>query len=261
MKTKMINLFITSNCTLKCELCGSSLFEFSKVWNEDIDVLRDALCGIFRVYDYVEHIDLTGGEPMLYPDLIELLIEIEKYKEQFGFLRILTNGTILPSSKLIMTILDRSYKVDFFIDNYGVISGKIQELKTLLDSVKLSYREINYSGEQQYCDGWIDFGNFEKREYSTEEIVRVFDKCHLAHHMCLTEMNGYLYQCVRAAIGEQLGKFKIDDGGKFNLRDNNDFENRKIASEFGCKPNRACEYCNGFDAKEGKRYPAAVQKR
>lgn len=261
MKTNMIALLVTSNCTLNCELCGSSLFEFDKVWNEDIHILKEALQGIFNVYDYIEHVDLTGGEPMLYAYLPEVLVEMEKYKDQFGFLRILTNGTIVPSSRLISTILNRPYKTDFFIDNYGVLSNNIEDVKNLLDTVGIPYREINYSGEQQYCDGWIDFGNFENRNYSQKKMLEVFDKCHLAHHMCLTEMNGYLYQCARAAIGEYLGKYEIDDSSKINLRDRKTLENQNVVCDFGCKPNKACGYCNGFDVEGAKRYPAAVQRR
>ena len=78
-------------------------------------------------------------------------------------------------------------------------------------------------------------------------------------------VNYYLEYQAPSKINKMIEKLQIEEKGSdltfIQDSDNNDFENRKIASEFGCKPNRACEYCNGFDVKEGKRYPAAVQKR
>lgn len=62
-----------------------------------IRIIKKEVDKYFEIVDYTQKFGVLGGEALLHQDLPELL----KYKRQFGWLRINTNGRVEPSDKLI----------------------------------------------------------------------------------------------------------------------------------------------------------------
>lgn len=263
--TKMVNVFTTTRCTLNCKYCGSAVPKFRAAditYDADVRQVKASIDALFKVYDHIEHLDFTGGEPLLWGGLPECLCYASRYKDKFDFMRVLTNATLLPSNELLSTINALDCKFDFFIDNYGKHSCKVNELKSLLNRNDIDYRETRYDGEIQDYGGWIDFGDMTFKGYSSEKAKLVYDNCLQAHHMCLTLFDGNLYNCTIAPIGNALGKIPRGNKDEFVplLDESVSLEKkRQIAGQFGHHVLKACLYCNGFDNKNAPRFPAAEQ--
>lgn len=266
--TKMVSIFLTSRCTLNCKYCGAQVPKFRSAditFDFNFDQTVQAIDVLFSIYDHIDHIDFTGGEPLLMQGkkngLPELLKYIEKFHSQFDFMRILTNGTILPSRALVETIQSLQCPFDFYLDNYEGLSNNAENLKELCGREHIAYKEIHYGKDSQYCNGWVDFGDLSNKNYTGDEVKRVYDRCLQAHHSCLTLFNDTLYPCSVAPLGALLKKIPHSFCGGVELLDSATSlnEKRRAVWEFGNKILKACHYCNGFDSVNAPRFPAAEQ--
>lgn len=82
---------ITHRCNLRCQHC------YQEDYNKDFDF--DSLTEIFykildylKMYDYIGHINFTGGEPLVSKHFWKLLDLCHEHNITFG---ILTNGTLI----------------------------------------------------------------------------------------------------------------------------------------------------------------------
>jgi sulfatase maturation enzyme AslB (radical SAM superfamily) len=258
--TNYLYLNITERCTLKCKICINETPKYKNPKDIPLETLLKSIDKIFEVYDYIQTFDLGGGEPLLYKD-IHLIVEYAlKYKDHFGVLRIVTNGTILPQEELLK-LMSRNAKLMFVFDDYGTLSSKKKEFSTLIRNNHIEAKINIYHGEDQLCGGWIDLGDFSNRNYSEEKYNELFERCFSAHWICLTSKNGKIYLCSRALQGEELGFFKNKEGEYLDLFDDSiPIEKKKeIALNFGENPIEACKYCNSFDSERSPRVSAAEQ--
>jgi len=92
-----ITLFLTYKCNLRCNMCGqwgeegsSKSFGIEKV--EKKLELASYVKLLDEVKGFKPHITLFGGEPLLYPEFEQLVVEIKKRGLHLG---IITNGTLL----------------------------------------------------------------------------------------------------------------------------------------------------------------------
>ena len=102
-RVEMVNLTPTMRCNLKCKLCGVLVPHYSYCPQMSRDELADSLKAVFEIIDYIKKLQITGGEPFMYPYLCEAMEECFKYSDKFDKLWILTNGTI-PIKKEICAI-------------------------------------------------------------------------------------------------------------------------------------------------------------
>lgn len=268
LKTRMVSVFLTSRCTLNCKYCGAQIPKFHAeniVYDFDPQRVMRAIDRLFDIFQHIDHIDFTGGEPLLTQSkkegLVPLLQYTARYREQFDFMRVLTNGTVLPDSGLIGAIQALNVPFDFYLDHYEGLSVKAQEFKELCDKSGISYKEILYASNSQYCDGWVDFGDLTYKNYSDAEVKRTYDNCLQAHHSCLTLLDGVLYPCSVAPLAAVLRKIPASYCGGVDLLSESlsMTEKRNCVKKFGNKMIEACHYCNGFDSVNAPRFPAAEQ--
>ncbi|MEA4896801.1 MAG: hypothetical protein VB065_12830 [Eubacteriales bacterium] len=216
---------------------------------------------IFRVYDFVERVDVSGGEALLHPNIEQIVDHVANFERQFGSMRIISNGTILPKTGLLSLMQQNGKKYSFLLDDYGHLSPKMGRTQELLEEYSIPYKVNVYHGDNQYCGGWIDFGNFLCRGYSDEQVSRVFQNCHTSQNPCITIFEGDAYFCVRSMTGYKFGHYEISAAERMDLRDiyRSLSENRQKAIDFGKYPPVGCKYCNGFDTQNSERFPAAEQ--
>ena len=105
---------ITSRCTLKCRHCNMFMpYYKEQIDYTAIDILAD-LELLFRHVDYIASYRLLGGEPLLNKELADMIELIgQKYGDRIGNIGIITNGTLLPSEKLIEVSKKYDIKYDF----------------------------------------------------------------------------------------------------------------------------------------------------
>lgn len=249
--------WINTICTLKCKRCITLTPYHKNPRNFSLKNISEDIDRFFEIYEWIDHFDIEGGESFLHPELHLIVNKAFQYKEHFKRLHILTNATVLPNQLTLESL--RNKDVFIIIDDYGNLSDKKKELVEILISNNIEYRIDKYYGSNQYYDGWIDFGDMQDRKYSKEALLNVFKSCRQAQIKAPYIKDGKIFTCSIQAAGIQ--HIPLLRGEYINLRDSTvSVEERiKIATNFNKSPLKSCEYCNGFDAEKGERYPAAEQ--
>lgn len=134
-----VGINLTDICNLKCRHCSrknllnSENSCFIKRWKEVIDEL--AFNGVFQIF-------LTGGEPLLHPEILEI---IEYIKSKNIFVAILTNGILLTDKlvyKLDSLLVDEFDYIQISVDGIGSTyedmrrGAKFTDIKERLELLK-----------------------------------------------------------------------------------------------------------------------------
>lgn len=201
-----ISFLPSTRCNLNCRNC-LNFNPFAKgfyvrEWDE---LIKDADL-FFSCVDYIMLFHVSGGEPMLYPHIADLIDYIDKnYKDRIGTLRTVTNGTIVPQD----SILDKLSKCDIEItvDDYREAIPNSRENFDKLISKLDAYDIKHYINT---VDSWIDLAP-EKTDYSgyTDEQM-------IAHRDACTQSwqelrGGKLYNCNYAAYATVAGIAGVED--------------------------------------------------
>lgn len=140
-KIEYVRVSLTEACNFACPYCRP------KVVNSDYekDILSvDRWMKILRAFSYlgIRAVRLTGGEPLLYPYLKELLAAI-KQEQLFEDISLTTNGSLLaPQAKLLkMAGLDRvNISLDGLTDEiFREKTGGMGVLQHTLDAVQAAH--------------------------------------------------------------------------------------------------------------------------
>lgn len=111
---------ISNTCNLNCRYCYAGGGSYSSTNSlMSMHTLKKVLDTFFGLYQYIEMIQLFGGEPSLNLDAIEYVgnyIKLHNYKTQ---LSIVTNGTIM-NERLLGLINNFNIKVTISIDSYKI---------------------------------------------------------------------------------------------------------------------------------------------
>jgi len=265
VSTGVLAFYLTNKCTLKCKLCAFGVPYFTSPRNLlKEDIVRD-IQRAMELYDDMLHVDILGGEPLLHPDILEITQELYKYRSKFPEMRIVTNCTIIPNDDLclfIKHILDDGHRFLFLLDNYGSLSSKLKEVKSKLDQYQIPFRVDDYVGDNPRFDGWINYGDFEDRGYTADEVQKLYIDCRcrsLRYHECY---DGKIYACPYYLVLGALGKIEPLSGEYVDLRNNSvsNQQQRKILHNVLSQSHNfaSCWKCFGL-TDYSKRYPAAEQ--
>jgi len=97
--------YTTTECNLNCAYCE----DFGRGRSEEAIPplsLDDALRLLRVVRTGTDHLILTGGEPLLHPDIVELVIRARR-ELRFRHLTLMTNGLLLPQHEALLPAVDR----------------------------------------------------------------------------------------------------------------------------------------------------------
>ena len=260
-------VMVNTVCTLRCRDCVTSTPYQKLKRNHPIKELKADISRFFEIFDTpLEHFDFIGGEPLLHPQLPELILWCyETWGERFDELRVLTNGTIPVSDKLLDAC--RKVKIRFLIDRYGVLSAYADSNSQLLVENSIPCRVTRYDGTDERSNDWIDFGDFSFRSYSEPELRQMQEDCCellgetdtiMRHHLHIN--NGMLGICDRQISAPEQVPLPAED--YVDLRADIPVEvlRQKMAT-FKLHTIACCQYCNGFILSHEKRVgvPVAVQ--
>ena len=190
----------------------------------------------------IKVLQIQGGEPFIYSDLIKLIKYFENNKK-VQMIYIATNGTVIPNIEVIEE-LKNNKKFLVRISDYD-LNDIPKKLKSLLDNNGIN----NYY--YKFSDGngmWRDLGGSDLKPVSDIEKERNFRNC--AFRSCLTLENGEITYCSRATNSYKIQKFKRNKRdyfilkSKFNIKKElRYFVENRVAME-------ACRYCNGTEKAE-----------
>lgn len=256
-----LTILTTSCCTLKCKLCATYSSTNKHPHHYSCEDMLKGAERFFECMNEVRLFTLSGGEPFLHPQILDLINGCKKFADKMEKFEIITNGTIVPKDE-ILTALSDIPNVDIMIDDYGSeLSYKADLLTEAFDKYNIKYRRRKYYGEDAHLGGWLDISDFTDKKRSDEENEQLFHKCMYSnvfdHHYFL--IDGSIFMCY--VNHKLLADINEKDDERVEILDEkltvpeitkqlNELRNRRFLS--------VCPYCSGF-LNDGKRYQPAEQ--
>jgi MoaA/NifB/PqqE/SkfB family radical SAM enzyme len=220
-----------------------------------MNYLKESLDVVFKIFDKIGIFNIEGGEPLVRKDLHELITYLQKYKNLIGEARFITNGTIIPSEELINACKLFNEKVYFIVDDYGREISPNAELISRMLTENGIRNEYRVQRGDRYMGGWVDFGPFTNRQYTKEQVTKVYNRCKGSLKDAEKQFDiskGIIFPCAHTRILCELNIIDFQDC--VNLFDSTDIEQKreKILSMKGKTYFTACKYCNGFSENSPK---------
>lgn len=142
-----VTYYVTARCNLNCTYCE----DFGARRNPQAEhalPLDDALRALRVVRSGTNNLILTGGEPLLYPDIVALVTRA-RHELNFRQITLLTNGLLLPQHEALLPALDRliisldTTDPDFWSH---IINASTTTARTILNNVRTFARRQRREG-------------------------------------------------------------------------------------------------------------------
>lgn len=224
----LLDIHIVDHCNLKCDHCAHYCHlikeeKFMSVEQFEQDIQEVSKKIIFRT------LRLFGGEPLLHPQLNELLKITRKYFPISG-IRIVTNGILLPSMDESFWSTMRDYQISIDISKYPIMGNKFSELLDLIDDNRVRLSNVVLC--KRFYDKVNDNGTADKDE---------------SYKVCASRMNLNLWNqkiytcqaCYRYFYNKIYNKNVLLPKGYDIYKTSG----KELYNAFG-KPEEACRYCD-----------------
>lgn len=208
-----ISFLPSTACNLKCRHC-LNFNPFAKHFyvREWEDLIRDVDL-FFSCVDHIMLFHVSGGEPMLYSRIADLIEYIDtRYGNRIGTLRTVTNGTVIPSDSIVEKLSRCS--VEITVDDYR---DAVPQYRQNFDKLLTKLQEYGIKHYVQRVSSWVDLAP-ERTDYSNfteEELIRHRDACSQSWQEL---RDGRLFSCNYAAYAEVAGINGEDVNDSYDLR-------------------------------------------
>lgn len=226
-----LNFLVTTKCTLRCKNC-IGMIPFIDAKDADKQQVTEDIENVLRGIDECVVAEIGGGEPLLYPDLAEILTHLIN-SEKITYIRIPTNGTVLPSKDV--TKLLKHHKVSLYISNYGFE----KYTNRFLDFVKENSIRYLFCEEMK----WIDAGGASCREKPLLQKIVEYSRCS-AGKLCKTVYQGRIYHCARNARIMMVNRETQDDSMVLDKSLSDIRIREELLEFFLVKSSAGCDYCD-----------------
>jgi len=243
VKIDFLELNIAHHCNLNCRRCSHLSPTASKYFMQPERVLKDLT--ILGKFCQSRQIRLLGGEPLLHPELMQIIEGITESGIS-EYVTVCTNGMLLENmSDLFWRKVDQ-IKISLY-PGYRIAPHRIKRycLRAEKFGVKLILRYIN-----RFRESYSELGTTDKKL-----IQRIFSTCQITHSWgCYTVHEGYFYRCsLSLLLPLYLPELQLKNLPKdgLKLEDKPDFAHRLQHFLQSDVPLAACQYCLG---SVGKRF-------
>ncbi len=241
---------ITEVCNLRCRGCAAHVPDKKNPIHRDKKEIFHTIDRVAETLDKVVRFDIVGGESLLHPNVYEFIAHAQS-KQNFHYVNVYTNGTIVPKKEELMK-LDHS-RLLFYISNYGELSNKKDEIIQLLEELDIGYHCPN---DMKWYDSYV----LEYRNKTEEELEFTFQHC---DNDCPTLHNGKFFYCFKALDVYQTNNIPNTESSYVDLMDTNIpiAETKKAMRQllYGQKYLMACNWCVGGLESERTEIPVAEQ--
>lgn len=269
-------IVLTTRCTMRCESCGNLMQYFSpkNQYVCSLEGILEALNSIFELVDSVGYINILGGEPLLFRDIVKLVerLDEEPKCKNFG---IITNGTIKLKKDLLLA-LSKSNKFRLDISDYSSSPNLKIPLyqKEIISSLKEYGIPYQMKFEDKPLQSWWDFGKIYKRNRSKEANIKNFRACS-KYMVCVSVMSnegldkkddlsvgggdckGQVFIC---PVASSLSRLKgLDEFEGDFLRLDSTLTKKKILRFYSQEFFKACDYCHDYSKAKIKYIPVGIQ--
>jgi hypothetical protein len=232
-----LNIVVTERCTLNCRHCSSLMPFYKKPRDCDTALLLKSIERILTCVDFIYHMEVLGGEPLLYenlPDVMKTLTQTDRILQ----IDVITNGTMLPDKRLLPYL--RQDNICVVVNDYVGLSTKLNTLLVLLNDAGVKSR-VNKHWT------WADLGGFMPRNRTEPQLSVLFQKCNF--NSCAELLHGELHRCPRSSHGTNIGVVPCYDDDYINvLNDNFPVAELKERIRYLFEDKnfiRTCDYCDG----------------
>lgn len=256
-----ISFLPSTRCNLNCRHC-LNFNPFAKEfyvrdWKEvveDIDLF-------FNCVDHIMLFHVSGGEPMLYKYIGEIIQYIDKnYGNKIDTLRTVTNGTVIPPEKVLKRLSE--CKVEITVDDY------LEELPQYKKNFEILIKKLEVYNIKYYVnkvDKWINLAP-EKTDYSnmSEEQLQIHRNSCSQSWQELRE--GKIYSCNYASYAQVAGITDEQDIEEFFDLKKYSKEKMKELIEFRLGYSQKgytdfCKKCKGFTIENSELVRPAIQTK
>lgn len=256
------NMLTTTICNLNCEYCLNYTPYDKHPQHFPLEELKHSTDIYFSHIDRVGLFELTGGEPMLYPHLREILEYIANhYREKIGILAFVTNGSVVPDDDFLDFC--KREKIFVFLDNYIKALPRIQSTFTetlhKLEKYGIAYMTPEVASfVKSFPPLRANFG------LSEVELQHKYRSCHIGVQNL---RDGKLCSCTYHAFAVNAGLIPDASENWFDMAQMTDdiLDKRKLVEfRFGFNQKGYvdwCQYCNGHITINSLRAPAARQAK
>ena len=249
-----VDIHLTEHCNLNCASCT----HFSNIAEKEFVNIKSFEKDLNRLSELtdkdVNTIFLVGGEPLLHPEVIQLIDLARKYFNRTTRISLITNGILLSKQSPEFWECAKRNGLIIMISHYPIKLdiNKIKELSVQY-SITVGYEErLEYFRDpvpKPMC----------KRTYDLDgngDITENFNVCNLSNN-CITLKNGRLYPCILAPHSEhffnKFGFLKKSAKDSINIHKANNVEE---LINFVSKPIPFCRFCgkkeNNLEWKQSK---------
>lgn len=235
-----MGFIVTNRCTLRCAGCLGRVPYFKNPEDMPVDDVLQDMELFLECIDECITVEITGGEPLLYPHLDVLLKYLIQQDKVLG-IALTTNGTVVPGEETLKYMAND--KVWVGISDYGMLD-KLAKLVYTFERKGVHFEIYSHMK-------WTDPGNIEKRNKTKELLREEYANCWDAFN-CKVIVDGRLFVCPRYArlYMQNIHNFAKDS---VSIRELTDLEERRkaIYSLYMLDYADSCDYCN-FGSTERK---------
>lgn len=252
-----ISCHVTARCNLRCKMCAvyiPKLYELGDVPEYRIEDIKSSFHTCFELVSQVRLISITGGEPMLYPHLAELLKDLLGYENSYSKLEVFTNGSLeIPES--VLAVMAKSDKFTLFVDNYGPqLSVKVDRIQQQCEAAGVRYTVRTYFGENAHLGGWVDRSILPEK-LSEEKAREHSQKCVAGRPggRLFTIFGRELVFCATPYCGYRIGAVPVEDVLSVDLADGSmtlEEKGRQLQVMCEAEFNPGCAWCSGMGIYE-----------
>lgn len=252
-----ISVLPTSYCNLKCVACLSFTPYAKEKKHRKLEELEMDVDSYFNCVDFTGLFHISEGEPLVYPQLAELITYIGKnYRHKIEEFIITTNGTITPSEQLYEVIF--KYGLSMIVDDYSDRVGK----KEVIDKIRVELNNWKIPYTVSKVESWIDLAYLvtENSNMGKIGLEDYYNSCSVPYTSLYDEK---VSTCNYGDYAKNAGIIEVDEDDYFSLKNHNE-SNKKELVEFRLGYSRKgyssfCKQCAGFIAINKNIIPVAEQ--
>lgn len=206
------DLSVTEYCNLRCKNCNMLMPYFEHPKHRNLSLLKEDIDAYFSWVDQVQVFTLLGGEPFLYPNILELTQYLcENYGSHVHQVVFFSNGTLIPSDELLE--LMREYDIEVQVSDYRkglpYLAEKVDRFQDTLRAHGIRFR---HGVDEQ----WISFGfpDYQRPSDWKGDPIAFFDECYAPFRGLYQKK---FYYCHLEASAEAAGLFTPSANDYFDL--------------------------------------------
>lgn len=256
-----VSFLPSTRCNLNCEACLNFTPYIKHQMVRSLEQVKDDVDIFFHAVDYIMLFHISGGEPFLYPYLVDLITYIgENYRDKIHFIQTVTNGTINPEKEVLEVLA--KYHVGVTVDDYR---QAVPEKTEIFSDIITKFKQYQIRYDINKVDYWIDLAPLTTNHSAWDErrLRKHFEACNEPWQElrdgCLYSCNYASYAAV-AGLAEEVKDetFDLKEFDKSRLRELMEFRmgyNEKGYVDF-------CKKCAGFvDINKNIVEPAKQKRR